>query len=72
MFSLHCINVQVKASERSGASTEDVHVPKLWYYDLLLFLEDQDTPRTSRNAESLLDEMPFGMDDEVFNKNKEN
>ena len=28
---------KVRASKRSGAGEEEVYVPKLWYYDLLLF-----------------------------------
>ncbi|KAG8291157.1 hypothetical protein J6590_067594 [Homalodisca vitripennis] len=33
--------------KRSGAGTDAVHVPKLWYYKLLLFLSDQEEVRLS-------------------------
>ncbi|KAJ8971541.1 hypothetical protein NQ317_014973 [Molorchus minor] len=34
-------------SKRSGTGTDDVYVPHLWYYDLLLFGRDQEIPRQS-------------------------
>lgn len=33
------------ASKRSGMDATGVYVPHLWYYELLLFLTDQETPR---------------------------
>lgn len=36
-----------KESLKSGASTEDIYKPTLWYYDLFDFLGDEDTPRKS-------------------------
>lgn len=44
---------KVLDSERSGTGTDDVHVPHLWYYELLSFLKDQETPR---NTKSNMDE----------------
>lgn len=38
---------KVLSSMRSGSGSDDVYVPSLWYYDLLLFLRDQDIPRQS-------------------------
>lgn len=38
---------KIEASKKSGASTESIYKPVLWYYDLFEFLQDQDTPRTS-------------------------
>ncbi|KAG8242298.1 hypothetical protein J6590_068757 [Homalodisca vitripennis] len=38
---------KVIESKRSGAGTDAVHVPKLWYYKLLLFLSDQEEVRLS-------------------------
>ncbi|XP_068202902.1 uncharacterized protein [Palaemon carinicauda] len=38
---------KVRTSRRSGAGEEEVYVPKLWYYDLLLFTADQEIPRDS-------------------------
>jgi hypothetical protein len=44
---------KVKASSRSGSGTEDIYQPKLWYFTLLTFLNDQEEPRSSRsNIES--------------------
>lgn len=40
---------KVRESTRSGSSREDVYIPKLWYYNLLQFLDDQETPRNSRS-----------------------
>ncbi|XP_069600141.1 uncharacterized protein [Ranitomeya imitator] len=38
---------KVLHTTKSGASTEDVYVPKLWYFEHLNFLRDQEVPRTS-------------------------
>lgn len=38
---------KVEDSKRSGASAEDIYVPLLWYYDLLLFTQDQEIPTKS-------------------------
>lgn len=38
---------KVLSSEKSGAGADDVYVPHLWYFDLLSFFRDQETPRTS-------------------------
>ena len=35
------------ASTRSGKGADDIYVPTLWYYDLLLFTKDQDIPSAS-------------------------
>ncbi|KAK8393310.1 hypothetical protein O3P69_013379 [Scylla paramamosain] len=45
---------------KSGAGSEEVYKPSLWYYDLLHFLYDQDSARSARST----------MDDE--DKRKEN
>ncbi|XP_018577741.1 uncharacterized protein LOC108916036 [Anoplophora glabripennis] len=36
---------KVSESLKSGAGTEDVYTPTLWYYDLFKFLDHQETPR---------------------------
>lgn len=41
---------KVKKSYRSGAGDEEIYKPTLWYYHLLDFLDDQETPRESRNT----------------------
>lgn len=49
---------KVEASKKSGASTDSIYKPVLWYYDLFDFLQDQDTPRTSSsNLDSEGDEV---------------
>lgn len=37
----------VKNSMKSGKGTDDIYKPKLWYFELLSFLNDQDVPRTA-------------------------
>ncbi|CAJ0967758.1 unnamed protein product [Ranitomeya imitator] len=44
---------KVEKSQKSGAGTEDVYVPKLWYYDLLAFTRDQEIPRPCHTVTSL-------------------
>ncbi|CAK1584502.1 unnamed protein product [Parnassius mnemosyne] len=38
---------KVLDSQRSGKGTDDIYKPNLWYYDLLLFTKDQETPTDS-------------------------
>ncbi|XP_069616269.1 uncharacterized protein [Ranitomeya imitator] len=38
---------KVLHSSKSGSSTDEVYVPKLWYFDYLNFLRDQEVPRSS-------------------------
>ncbi|KAL1489214.1 hypothetical protein ABEB36_014147 [Hypothenemus hampei] len=52
---------KVKQSIHSGAADEDIYKPTLWYFDLLSFLGDQDTPRRSRNTTD--DETTQGSED---------
>lgn len=41
---------KVEESNRSRSGTNDVYVPKLWYYNLLKFLnDDHGTPESSRS-----------------------
>lgn len=54
---------KVNKSIKSGAGEDEVYKPSLWYFDLLHFLYDQETPRQSRNTmdeneESVVDEPP--------------
>lgn len=54
---------KVNKSIRSGAGEDEIYKPSLWYFDLLRFLNDQETPRQSRNTmaedeESAVDEAP--------------
>ncbi|CAJ0960765.1 unnamed protein product [Ranitomeya imitator] len=44
---------KVKKSMKSGAGTDNVYVPKLWYYDLLAFTRDQKIPRPCQTVTSL-------------------
>lgn len=38
---------KVEASKKSGTGTDDVYEPSLWYYHLLSFLNESETPRPS-------------------------
>ncbi|KAM4034815.1 LOW QUALITY PROTEIN: uncharacterized protein ACNLHF_021515 [Anomaloglossus baeobatrachus] len=38
---------KVEDSKRSGAAAESIYVPRLWYFDLLMFTRDQEMPRQS-------------------------
>lgn len=38
---------KVNISMRSGASTDEVYVPKLWYFHIFTFLNDMEIPRQS-------------------------
>ena len=51
----------VRASQKSGAATEDVYVPKLWCFDLLKFLDEGDVIRqsTSNLDEKELDQVIY-------------
>ncbi|CAJ0943539.1 unnamed protein product [Ranitomeya imitator] len=40
-------------SKKSGAGTDDLYVPKLWYYDLLAFTWDQEIPCPCQTVTSL-------------------
>ncbi|XP_050310452.1 uncharacterized protein LOC126746316 [Anthonomus grandis grandis] len=40
---------KVLDSERSGAGEEDIYVPHLWYYDMMNFIRDQETPRNTKS-----------------------
>jgi len=46
---------KVRATEKSGASTDDVYAPNLWYYELLLFLKDQEVPRMGRDNDTQIE-----------------
>lgn len=38
---------RVEDSKRSGAGSDEIHTPTLWYFDLLLFTIDQELPAPS-------------------------
>lgn len=38
---------KVEDSLKSGSGTDEVYNPKLWYYGLMSFIDDQDEPRKS-------------------------
>ncbi|XP_063791828.1 uncharacterized protein LOC134947968 [Pseudophryne corroboree] len=54
---------KVEESQRSGAGTDEVFKPTLWYYDLFKFTLEQE-PRT-RSLESLDPEYPILMEEEA-------
>ncbi|KAG8314092.1 hypothetical protein J6590_100382 [Homalodisca vitripennis] len=41
---------KVKRSSKSGAGADDIYKPSLWYFDLLQFLDDQDSARPTRST----------------------
>lgn len=41
---------KVKKSKKTGSSAEDVYVPNLWYYHLLLFTADQEENRSAAST----------------------
>lgn len=41
---------KVRLSMKSGAGSDDVYTPTLWYFDLLSFLCDQETPREIKSS----------------------
>jgi len=41
---------KVNNSSKSGAGADEIYKPSLWYFDLLHFLNDQDTVRPTRNT----------------------
>ncbi|CAG9814659.1 unnamed protein product [Phaedon cochleariae] len=51
---------KIADSKKSEAGTQEVYKPKLWYYSMLLFLDDQEEPRRSR----------LNMDDESTDNGK--
>lgn len=47
---------KVIQSEKSGTGADDIYKPTLWYFDLLHFLNDQDSVRPSRSTMSDADQ----------------
>ncbi|XP_073429971.1 uncharacterized protein [Dendrobates tinctorius] len=47
---------KVEKSTRSGAGTDEVYAPRLWYYNLLEFTRDQEIPRLMHCSMSLPEE----------------
>jgi hypothetical protein len=41
---------KVIKSQVSGASAEEMYAPRLWYYNQLLFLSDQEAPHSSTSS----------------------
>lgn len=39
---------KVNQSMHTGAGSDEIYTPTLWYYNLLSFLSDQETPRSSK------------------------
>ncbi|XP_031337628.1 uncharacterized protein LOC116182990 [Photinus pyralis] len=66
---------KVLDSKRSGAGEDDVYVPTLWYYDLLLFTVDQEMPTQSISntdeEEALTEEMTVGDTDKENDPSQE-
>ena len=60
---------KVNISKRSGAGSEDVYIPNLWYFDDLSFLSDQENTRHS--VSNLEDDEDSNMDDNDDNNTQE-
>lgn len=41
---------KMKTSQKSGAGTDDIYKPKLWYFELMMFTADQEMPRQSLSS----------------------
>ncbi|XP_060845222.1 uncharacterized protein LOC132924795 [Rhopalosiphum padi] len=61
-------NKKIKQSIKSGTSADTVYKPKLWYFSLLSFLGDQNTPRTSHSSL----ENDFDNDNSIFGNDSDN
>ena len=42
---------KVENSKRSGSGTDDIYIPQLWYFDLLLFTKNLEMPVQSSESE---------------------
>nr|XP_022904816.1 uncharacterized protein LOC111416925 [Onthophagus taurus]XP_022910276.1 uncharacterized protein LOC111421364 [Onthophagus taurus] len=62
---------KVIESKKSGAGSEDIYTPSLWYFDLLMFLKDHEVPRNSIATDDP-DFMTRQTGDEMWQKNCEN
>lgn len=47
---------KVRKSKRSGEGSDNIYVPTLWYFNLLMFTADQEEPRTSVSNDTQSDE----------------
>ncbi|KAG5871300.1 hypothetical protein JTB14_030422 [Gonioctena quinquepunctata] len=47
---------KLRKSKRSGEGSDNVYVPTLWYFNLLMFTADQEEPRTSISNDTQSDE----------------
>ncbi|KAF5302425.1 hypothetical protein FQR65_LT08514 [Abscondita terminalis] len=67
---------KVEDSKRSGAGTDDIYVPRLWYFDLLLFTKNDELPRQSidsreKNFPTNTTNMDLESDRKECNKNED-
>ncbi|XP_072002083.1 uncharacterized protein [Engystomops pustulosus] len=60
---------KVEASKRSGAGPGQVYIPRLWYFDMLAFTQDQEV---SHNSHCLLSNEDQEVEDEVPSASCEN
>ncbi|KAM4049113.1 uncharacterized protein ACNLHF_006287 [Anomaloglossus baeobatrachus] len=44
---------KIEDSKRSGAGTDEIYTPRLWYFDLLTFIRTQEMPRTGTSLISI-------------------
>lgn len=62
---------EVVDSKRSGAGVDEIYVPSLWYYELLMFVKDQDIVRESVSNISDDDDNDEVLDDRSINQFEE-
>lgn len=55
--------LQLKASETTGTSASKVYVPRLWYFELMAFLDEKETVRSG--TETLEDDNASDNEDNV-------
>ncbi|KAG8231412.1 hypothetical protein J437_LFUL012422 [Ladona fulva] len=58
---------KVKESMKSGSLVEEVYVPKLWYFKLLQFLDEQEMPQSSRSSLHSDDDISDHDEEETYN-----
>lgn len=46
----------MRQSQQSGNGIKEIHVPKLWYYDHMLFLEDQEASESNSTVDSIVED----------------
>ncbi|KAF5270691.1 hypothetical protein FQA39_LY01429 [Lamprigera yunnana] len=59
---------RIKDSEKSGAGTDDIIEPTLWYFEEMNFLVGQEEPSTLQSTIQIQDDDTQGGEDDIYNK----